>query len=252
MSAESSTSSWGGWLSSQTGLDVDSLQKKASEKLDAVRETVKENAQHAAAQATEAAAAAAAAAERLRESSAQAEQLTKLQKTCCEFLQLSGGCPDNAANGDTDALCTVLRERGLQLVRSYEQACERGKAYKAQAKAESEKAERAKKMAEELHSRCAAALARIEQLEAGAPAALSGCATPAPSASEAAPLSEALPVAATPAFLRDAEDDLQKQQQQVELARAVGGHDGGEGSPLVRLAIVAASSDEVRLTITRA
>ena len=122
-------------------------------------------------------------------------------------------------------MCIVLRERGLQLVKSYEQACEKGKAYKAQAKAEAEKAERAKKMAEALRERCTAALARIEQLE--------GCPPGTPAQLADAP---AIDVAATPAFLHEAEDDLVQRRGRKE----------GVG---VRLDVVAASQDTVRLTI---
>ena len=214
-SAAASGTSWGGWLASTAGIDsatIDSLASKASARLETVstaletaKSTVKETATAAADNVTAAAAAAEAAAQqaadKMRESNAQAAELAKLQSTVREFLSVSGGgLPEKA---DTDALCSALRERGLQLVGRLETACSKGKAYKLQAKTEWEKAERAKQAAQAMHSRVTAAMAKIEQLEGVGIEALVA-ATPA---GVGPPVIEA---AATPAFLHEAESDLQR------------------------------------------
>ena len=221
-------------MSSTAGVDTTALMKTASDATARVREQAAAKAAElqdvATAKAGELKHVASAAAERLIEAGAPAEQLSKLQSTVHQFLQLSGDASTLPEAADTEALCSALRERGLLLVKSAEsyrqqaeQACERGKAYKTQAK-------EAQAAAQALQQRVAAALRRIAELEEGG---VNLPATPAPVAS-----TPAMEVAATPAFLREAADDLQQQQQRSAADK-------------VDVRIVAASSGSVCLSIVR-
>ena len=277
-SATSTGSSWGsGWLPSAafdaasltSGLD--SLSKRAS----AVGGLVQKRAIDGA---NTAALAAAAAADALKQGTGKdAEELSKLQRTVSEFLTLSGVDPAQVKAADNEGLCALVRSRGLELVRAAEsfrtqaeKACERGKAYKAQAKQADE--------------RYAAALERIRQLESANPGLaaaveLDSClsssvvATPAGAGgggAAAADVDLLIDVASTPAFLHEAEHDLLRPPRGADIASLldgplldgpllgspIGSSEGGETKASTELPlevrIVAASAESVVLSIVRA
>ena len=239
--------SWGSWLSSQAsnvGVDTnalsanfDKISQRASESAAALKEK-------ASAAAAEAKSAAAAAAERLKKESAQAEELAKLKTTVQQFLQLSGDAAP--ADADTDELCAMLQKRGLLLVKSAESfrqqaeaACEKGKAYKAQAKEQAAATERERAAKQAMQAKCNAALQRVQQLEAGGGGGAVDLLVPGLAPPPATPFQEPaqMPVAATPAFLHEAEKDLSRK---LPL-----------DSETVMLQIVAAGEDSVSLSFKK-
>lgn len=262
-------SSWGGGLfgnfdKAAWQKNIDSLSKKALETAEKAQAGVQ--------------AAAAAAAESAQSAAEKLQAPGKLQQTVQEFLVLSGSAPPPTAT--VEELAQALQERGLKLVKqaeSYrsqcEQAMEKGKVYKASWKAESERAEKAVAAGRALHAQHATALRRIQQLEAQLAAA--GVLVPEMAAVDGAPEGAAAPPAtpaaearlgeaaafdiaeiapmSTPAFLHEAEHDLQRHGEEASVDVGEAASERGEGIPhtsgAIELTILPCGTQSVLLRI---
>ena len=170
----------------------------------------------------------------------------RLLKTCTDCLELAGLAP--ADDASADAVCAQLKVRWLQLVKASENFAAKGKAYKAEAKHQADRADKAIAAGRALQDRLRAALNRIQELESGVGVQdVLGddvCLSP----ELAAVAQQQQPVASTPIFLHEAEFDLSQQLTvqpspppekdsllQVKLVAAAGGRS-------VRLRVVARPS----------
>jgi hypothetical protein len=96
----------------------------------------------------------------------------RLQQTCRDCLELTGATPEPGIT--SDALARQLQLRWLQLIKAAEAMAAKGKGYKAQAKYEAERAEKAIAAGRELQAQLHAARQRIAELEAAAAQARGG------------------------------------------------------------------------------